>query len=475
MLVAGSTLAGAGSALAAVAADDPDWRARFDARRPPNIVLILADDLGYGDLGCYGQEKIRTPHLDRLAAEGMLFTQCYAGSTVCAPSRASLMTGRHTGHTRIRGNGNVPLAPEDVTLAEVLQESGYDTCAIGKWGLGLENTTGAPHLQGFNEWLGYLSQKHAHDYYPAYLWRTSLANEVVENAMVLDGNLDGAKGLYSHDLFTRAATNYVRGNRFRPFFLYLALTLPHANNELGRKTGNGMEVPSAEPYTDKDWPEPEKNKAAMIGRLDRTVGALLRELQRLKIDTNTVIMFTSDNGPHREGGVDPKFFNSSGPLRGHKRDLYEGGIRVPLLVRWPGRVAAGTTNDLPVAFWDFLPTCAEIAGAEPPAGIDGISFLPSLLGLPQTNRHDFFYWEFHERGSRQAVRMRDWKAIRAAPGQPLELYDLSKDEGEKNNVAADHPSVAARIEAYLETARTESRRWPMRSADQGVLTPDGSR
>lgn len=453
----------ASSGLAAEGPRGNDWRERMLTNRPPNIVLIVADDLGYGDLGSYGQKRIKTPHLDRLAAEGMRFTQCYAGSTVCAPSRATLMTGQHTGHTRIRGNGNVPLAPADVTVAEVLQKAGYETGAIGKWGLGLEETTGTPHRQGFNEWFGYLSQKHAHDYYPTYLWRSSVANDQLENALVLDRNLDGAKGVYAPDLFTLAATNFVRNNRFKPFFLYLPLTFPHANNELGRETGNGMQVPNAQPYEKEDWPAPEKNKAAMITRLDQTVGAVLQELERIEVAHHTVVLFTSDNGPHREGGVDPEFFDSSGPLRGLKRDLYEGGIRVPLIVRWPGRVAAGSTNDLPVAYWDFMPTLAEIAEVNPPAGIDGLSFLPSLLGNEQTNRHDFFYWEFHEGGTQQAVRMNDWKAVRRAPGAPLELYDLSRDLGEKNDVAEKHPRVVARIENYLATARTKSEHWPVRS------------
>ncbi len=440
---------------AAVAPQRPLY-AKLLAERKPNIIFILADDLGYGDLGCYGQKKIKTPNLDQLAAEGMRFTQCYAGSTVCAPSRACLMTGLHTGHARIRGNAAVPLRAEDVTVAEVLKPAGYTNGVIGKWGLGLENTTGTPGRQGFDEWLGYLSQTHAHDYYPTQLWRNA-------DMLMREKNFYDYQGEYSHDFFTQAATNFVRIYQRRPFFLYLAYTIPHANNELKDR---GMQVPSDAPYSNEDWPQPEKNKAAMITRLDDDVGRLMAELKRRQLDTNTVVFFASDNGPHKEGGVNPDFFNSSGPLRGIKRDMYEGGIRVPMIVRWTGRIPAGAVNDQVWAFWDFLPTAAEIAGVKPPPGLDGISMLPALLGQKQTNQHDFLYWEFHERGSKQAVRMGDWKAVLLEPGQPLELYDLKADLGETNNVAADHPSVVARIEAFLKTARTESDRWPMRSARQ---------
>ena len=426
--------------------------------KKPNIIFILADDLGYGDLGCYGQTKIKTPNIDRLAAEGMRFTQFYAGSTVCAPSRSALMTGQHTGHTRIRGNDAYPLRPEDVTVAEVLQKAGYKTGAFGKWGLGLANTTGTPNKQGFEEWFGYLSQTHAHDYYPTELFRN-------DEKMFFDENSGGRKGMYSHDLVTKSATNYVRVTRFFSFFMFLAYTVPHANNELGKKTGNGMEVPSDAPYTKEDWPQPEKNKAAMITRLDRDIGRLIEHLQKLKIDDNTIIFFTSDNGPHKEGGVKPEFFNSSGGLRGIKRDLYEGGIRVPMIVRWPGKIPAGKVSDQIWAFWDFLPTAAEIAGeTNKLSNVDGISMLPTLLGQKQTNQHEFLYWEFHEGGTKQAVRMGDWKAVRLAPKKPLDLYNLKTDLAEINNVAAQHSDIVAKIEDYLLTARTESERWPIRTA-----------
>ncbi|MEW6157086.1 MAG: arylsulfatase [Verrucomicrobiota bacterium] len=415
----------------------------------PNILFILADDLGYGDLGSYGQKKIQTPNLDRLALEGMRFTQAYAGSTVCAPSRCALLTGKHTGHCRIRGNAKVPLELEDITIAEVLKSAGYRTAAIGKWGLGLENSSGHPRKQGFDEWLGYLDQTHAHDYYPTNLWRN-------ENSWTVRHNLNQQQGQYSHDLFTRAAQNFIRINRNNPFFLYLAYTIPHANNELKEK---GMQVPSDEPYSKENWPQPEKNKAAMITRLDRDVGVLLNQITEYGLDRQTIIFFTSDNGPHKEGGVDPKILESSGPLRGIKRDLYEGGIRVPMIVRWTGRIKPGVVSDFPWAFWDVLPTCAEIAGVKPPKEIDGISVLPTLLGKPQAP-HEFFYWEFHEKGFKQAVRMGDWKAVRLAQDQPLELYHLKHDPAEKENVADKNPEVIAKVEEYLKAARTENPHWP---------------
>ena len=437
---------------------------RAKAQGKPNIIFILADDLGYGDPGCYGQKKIKTPNIDRLAAEGMVFTQCYAGSTVCAPSRCSLMTGMHTGHARIRGNARVPLEPGDVTVAEILKPAVYNTAIIGKWGLGNEGTAGVPNRHGFDEWFGYLDQVHAHNYYPEYLWRN-------QRQWQLRGNADGRKGQYSHDLFTRAALNFIRINQKHPFFLYLAYTIPHANNELKDK---GMEVPGDAPYSKEDWPQQEKNKAAMIARLDVDVGKILEKLKELKIDQDTILFFSSDNGPHKEGGVDPKFFQSSGPLRGIKRDLYEGGIRVPMIVRWPGRIKAGSTQDQVWAFWDFMPTAAELAGVKPPKGIDGISVVPTLFGMKQTNQHDFLYWEFHERGFQQAVRAGDWKAIKPGTDKPLELYNLKTDPAERENVADQHPEVVAKMGAYLKIAWTESKDWPIKPSPQEKTTGPGN-
>ncbi len=443
---------------------------KAEAREPagkPNIIFILADDLGYGDLGCYGQKQIQTPNIDRLAAEGMRFTDHYAGTTVCAPSRCSLMTGLHTGHTYVRGNrevqpmGQLPLPEDTVTLPKMLKQAGYRTALVGKWGLGGPDSTGTPNKQGFDYFFGYLCQRHAHNYYPEFLFRNDqrvpLKNEVP------GGRADGAgvatkKVEYSADLVEQEALQFVEENKTRPFFLYWAATLPHANNEGGK---NGMEVPDYGPYAAKDWPEPDKGRAAMITRLDRGVGRLTQQLKDLGLDANTLVCFASDNGPHREGGANPNFFDSNGPLRGIKRDLYEGGIRVPLIARWPGRIKPGAQTDHICAFWDWLPTLAELAGVRPPANTDGISLVPTLLGEPSQKGHEFLYWEFHEGGSIQAVRMGRWKAVRPF-GRPLELYDLQTDIGETHNVADDHPDVVAKIEKYLTTVRTESEFWPLK-------------
>ena len=440
------------------------------APRRPNIIFILADDLGYGDLGCYGQTRIKTPNLDQLAAEGIRFTDCYAGSTVCAPSRAALMLGQHTGHVFLRGNSeSQPLRPEHVTVVKVLHAAGYRTAMIGKWALGDEATTGLPELQGFDEVVGYLNQTHAHDYYTDYLWRHDPVSGF-HGRITLYGNLGGKHGDYTHDLFTKAALNFVKNNkpdqfnRYRPFFLYLAYTIPHANNEEGRRTGNSMQVPSAAPYTDEPWTAQEKNKAAMITRLDADIGRLREKLKELKIDTTTVIFFTSDNGPHAEG-VDPKFHSSAGPLRGIKRDLYEGGIRVPMIVYWPAKIRPEQVSNFAWANWDFLPTAADIALTPAPKGIDGISIYPLLTGQVQRNRHEFLYWEFHERGFQQAARMGDWKAVRPQADEALELYNLKTDIGEQVNVAKSNPEVVAQFEAYFQTARTESPNWPIKKPE----------
>ncbi len=430
-----------------------------DATKPPNIVFIMADDLGYGDVGCYGQQTIQTPVIDRLASEGLRCTACYAGSTVCAPSRCVLMTGLHTGHARIRGNALVPLEPGDVTVAEVLKSAGYVTGIFGKWGLGEPETTGTPNRQGFDQWFGYLNQRNAHNYYPEYLWRNT-------ERVPLAGNRDGRRTQYSADLIMDEALRFIRDVGDEPFFFYLAVTLPHANNERGRKTGNGMEIPSDEPYSDRDWPQQQKNHAAMITRFDADVGRVMRALKQRGIDEHTIVFVTSDNGPHREGGADPEFFHSSGPLRGIKRSLTDGGIRVPMIVRWPNMIDAGTTSDEPWSFQDFLPTAAELADVDPPPGIDGISMIPTLLGPQRAGRaqqaHAYLYWEFHERGFKQAVRMGPWKGIRVKRSKPLELYNVVADIGEKNNVAAEHQAVVAKIESILETARTPSLHWPVK-------------
>ncbi len=420
----------------------------------PNIVFIMADDLGYGDLGCYGQKVIRTPRIDRLAAEGMRFTDCYAGSTVCAPSRCALMTGLHTGHCRVRSNARVPLEPQDVTVAEVLRSAGYATGIVGKWGLGEPDTTGIPTRQGFDYWFGYLNQAHAHNYYPEYLWRNE---ERVALENVAEGGVATKRVTYSADLFAREAIEFLERSKEQPFFLYLALTLPHANNEAGKQ---GMEVPSDAPYSAEPWPQAQKNHAAMITYLDTQVGEVLDKLNELGLTDDTIVFFTSDNGPHREGGADPEFFHSSGPLRGFKRALYDGGTRVPMIVRYPGKVAAGSTSGQVWAFWDVLPTLAELAGAEAPKSIDGISMVPTLLGTGTVGRtqqqHEYLYWEFPERGFSQAIRLGNWKAVRNKPEAKLELFDLSTDLGERHDVAGEHPDVVKQAEQILAAARTKS-------------------
>jgi len=458
---------GAASILPSCASEG--WTAGIKGKRP-NIIFILADDLGYGDLGCFGQQTIQTPNIDQLAAEGMRFTDHYAGSTVCAPSRCCLMTGLHTGHALVRGNANVPLRPSDVTVAELLKQAGYTTGIIGKWGLGEADSTGIPNRQGFDYWFGYLNQRHAHNYYPKFLWRNEqkveLANEVNHNIGGRDrtpGGVATKRVEYSHDLFAKEALRFVEKNKDNTFFLYLPFTIPHANNEAGNK---GMEVPSYGPYTDKDWPDPQKGHAAMITRMDGDIGRLMAKLKMLGLDENTFVFFSSDNGPHKEGGADPAFFNSSGPLRGYKRALYEGGIRVPTIARWPGKIKAGSVTNHISAFWDFLPTCCDLAGINTPEDIDGISMLPTLLGQSsKQKKHEFLYWEFHEQGKRQAVRMGDWKGIRQNvaknPNSPIELYYLKNDIGEQNNVAKQHPQIVAKIEDLMRSARTPSEHWPL--------------
>lgn len=433
-----------------------------DARRP-NIVFILADDLGYGDLGCYGQQRVNTPNIDRLAGQGVRFTDCYAGSTVCAPSRCSLMTGLTTGHSRVRGNALVPLRPQDVTVAELLHSAGYSTGIIGKWGLGEAGTTGTPNRKGFDLWFGYLNQKHAHNYYPDYLWENDHLLPIAGN--VVSAGVATQRAQYSHDLFAARALAYLEDHRSEPFFLYLTFTIPHANNEAKNQ---GMEVPSDEPYSHESWPQVERNHAAMITRLDGDVGRFLGRLDQLGLAENTIVFFASDNGPHREGGHSETFFNSAGPLRGYKRSMHDGGIRVPMIVRWTGQIEPGRVDHFPWAFWDFLPTAAELAGVPVSTKIDGISVVPELLGEAKAGRpqqsHEYLYWEFYEGGFKQALRMGNWKAVRERLGGPIELYDLASDLGEQHDVAQEHPDVVTKIEKLLAAAHTDSPDFPVRPA-----------
>lgn len=439
------------------------------AAEMPNIVLILADDLGYGDLSCYGQKKFATPNLDKLAADGIRFTQAYAGSTVCAPSRCTLMTGLHTGHCRTRGNGggggprsNVPLTPDDPCVAELLRKGGYRTALIGKWGLGEAGSTGIPTKKGFEHFFGYLNQHHAHNYYPDFLWRNE-TRVPIDNPQSKVENVAEKFNVYVPDLLLADALKFIDEKKNEPFFLFFSTTVPHANNEKTRATGEGNEVPADyAPFSKENWPQAEKNKAAMITRLDADIGKLLAKLREHGLDEKTVVIFSSDNGPHQEGGNKVEFFNSSGPFRGFKRNLTDGGIRVPTIVRWTGTAKPGTVSDHVWAFWDFLPTACDLASFEKPRGLDGISIWPTITGRGQQPKHEFLYWEFHEGGTIQAVRHGNWKALRLAPGRPLELYDVVKDPIEKQNVAAEHPQVIERIETYLKTARTESKEFPIR-------------
>jgi len=429
----------------------------------PNVILIMADDLGYGDLSCYGQRHFATPHLDRLAREGMRFTDFYAGSTVCAPSRCVLMTGYHTGHCQIRGNARQPLRPQDLTVAEVLRQAGYRTGLFGKWGLGEEGSTGYPTRKGFDEFFGYANQHHAHNYYPSFLLRGDeripLRNVVPDENPVGSGRAT-EKVEYSHDLIIREAFDFVaRQPTGKPFFLFLSLTIPHANNEAGQE---GMEVPDLGAFAALPWPAARQAHAAMITHMDRDIGRLRAELEKQGLERNTLILFSSDNGPHNEGGYRATMNDSSGPLRGTKRDLYEGGIRVPLIACWPGTIPAGTVSDRIGGFQDVMPTLAVLARAEAglPADIDGISFVPTLVGENARQRqHDVLYWAFYERGCAQAVRGGRWKLVEQPFGTPAQLFDLAEDPGEKNDVATEHPEVVERLKAALAEAYRCSDDW----------------
>jgi arylsulfatase A-like enzyme len=433
----------------------------------PNIVLIQADDLGYGDLSAYGQAQFQTPMLDRLAREGTRFTNYYAGSTVCAPSRAALMTGLHTGHASIRGNGEIPLPAEDVTVAMALRDAGYRTAVIGKWGLGHPGSTGQTDRKGFEHSFGFLDHRHAHRQFTDHLYRN---NARVETDVDKD---------YVNDLFTREASAFIEQSDPRPFFLYLNYTVPHAelrvpDDSLAPLRGRYPETPFVNARADgrgsgphnvslgyRSQPAPHAAFAAMITRMDRDIGTLADLIKARGLDSRTLVMFTSDNGPHQEGGADPAFFKSSGGLRGIKRDLYEGGIRVPMIARWPGTVPAGQVSAHVWAHWDIFPTAADLAGAAVPAGLDGASMARALRGQAQPPQ-EYLYWEFHERGFQQAVRMGKWKAVRPAKGAALELYDLEADPAEQQDVAAANGPVVQQIERYLATARTHSTQWPIK-------------
>ncbi len=441
--------------------------------RPPNVILILADDLGYGDLGCFGQKTLKTPRLDKMAAEGMKFTQFYAGCTVCAPSRSVLLTGRHMGRTVVRGNSAQPIIikPGQPTLASVLKKAGYATACVGKWGVGTPDNFTNPNDVGFDHFYGYVNMWHAHNFYPEFLIRNGkvfpLKNVVAEKwRRWQDPRLPQAgrgvavkKVEYAPDLLIEDALRFIRENHKKPFFLYFAMNVPHANNEAGNK---GMEVPELGKFASKDWPEPEKGFAAMIQNIDRDTGRVLDLLEELRIEKDTLVLFTSDNGPHQEGGHRADFFDSNGPLRGTKRDLTEGGIRVPTIGWWPGTIEAGTDNEHISAFWDILPTYCDLAGIKAPKKTDGISFAPSLRGESQ-EAHEYLYWEFHAQGGKQAVRKGKWKGIRKNinknPEGPILLYNLDEDIGETKNIAAQHPEITRDLSRIMAEAHEPNPRF----------------
>lgn len=450
----------------------------------PNIIYILADDLGYGDLGCYGQQIIRTPNIDKLAQNGMLFTDHYAGSSVCAPSRAALMLGQHTGHNRVRGNYEkgprgfgacLELLDENVTIAEVLKTQGYNNAIIGKWGMGMDGTSGEPNKQGFDYSYGFLNQGHAHFQYPSFLFQNGERIEIPENKGL-------ANKSFSNDLFTKEAVGFVEKNQNDPFFLYLAYTTPHAemllpesdifNSYKGVVNEIAYKKPGIPDTTDnnkgayRSQEFPAAAYAAQITHLDSCVGVLVQKLKEMGLEENTLIMFSSDNGPHAEGGANPRYFQSSGPLRGKKRDLYEGGIRVPFIAKWPRVIKENTISDQISAFWDMFPTFAEVADAtyEP---VDGISLLPTLKGNDkEQNDHEYLYWEFHENPTtNQAIRKGKWKAVRMDPDGEVELYDLSNDIGETKNVADLHPEILKEMTNLLDNTRTPHEIWKMRGSN----------
>jgi arylsulfatase A-like enzyme len=445
-----------------------------NAQSKPNVIYVMADDLGYGDLGVYGQKIIQTPNLDRMAREGMRFTQMYAGSTVCAPSRAVLMTGKHMGHVSVRGNAvrarinDQALRKGERTIAHVFKDAGYATALFGKWGLGEIGSDGHPNKMGFDEFFGVLNQHHAHNFYPSWLIHNSEKYPLRNVAEVEDKERgDGwarEKIDYAPDVIFAKSLEWIEQNKAKPFFLYLASTLPHANNEASSAVGDGQEVPDYGIYKDKPWPNPDKGQAAMITRLDAQVGQLLAKLKALGIEKNTLVIFTSDNGPHEEGKQDIKRFNPSGPLRGTKRALYEGGVRVPFIARWPGKIKAGVTSDHIGYFGDVMATVSELTRQPVKAGLDSISFAPVLMNQPkQQQQHKYVYFEFYEQGGRQSVRFGNWKAIR----EPMftgkvQLFDLAKDLGETNNLADANPQIVQQAIAYMNEAHVEDPMWQVR-------------
>lgn len=448
---------------------------KVELEKKTNIIFILADDLGYGDLGFLGQEYIETPNIDRLAKEGMFFTNHYSGATVCAPSRSSFLTGLHTGHTPIRGNrevepeGQYPMPDSIPSIAGMMETAGYVTGAFGKWGLGFIGTSGDPSHQGFDQFYGYNCQRYAHRYYPAHLWHN-------DEKVMLEGNGWVERAVYAPDVIQKETISFIENNKDNPFFLYMPIVMPHAElaapddevfQKYRAKFGEELAFPArkgSEYGVDlnisayQSQPYPHATFAAMVERIDLYLGEVLAKLEELGLSENTLIVFASDNGPHQEGGADPEFFDSNGPFRGYKRDLYEGGVRTPMIAWWPGKIKAGSQSDHISAFWDLLPTFADVAGAEVPSSIDGISFLPTLMDQKDQKQHEFLYWEFHEQGGKQAVRQGKWKAVKlqvfGSENPTIELYDLSVDIGEENNIAAENPEKVKELEDLMNASHT---------------------
>ncbi len=444
-------------------------------KRKPNIIYILADDLGYAELGCYGQDKIRTPSLDIMAKKGLRFTQHYAGNAVCAPSRCVLMTGLHSGHAQIRNNsevkpdGQLPIAANTLTIARILRQLGYTTGMIGKWGLGNHDSPGDPQKQGFDHVFGYYCQRHAHNHFPKFLWRNA-------KQVPLEGNPGGAKGkTHSHDLFEKESLDFIRNNKDKSFFLYLPFIIPHValqTNEESLKEYQGKfeETPYLGKKGYQPHPTPRAAYAAMVSQMDRTVGRIVDLLAQLGLAEDTIVIFSSDNGPTHTGvgGSDSIFFRSAGVLRGFKGSLFEGGVRVPMIVYWPGRTAPGRTTDHISGFQDVLPTLCDIAGAKTPKGLDGISMLPTILGKGEQKQHEFLYWEFPGYGGQQAVRMGDWKAIRQNMNKgnlTLQLFNLAKDIGETTNVAAENPAIVERALRIMREQHVPSKLFAFKAID----------
>ena len=458
--------------------------------RQPNIVLIVADDLGYGELGCYGQQWIKTPNIDQLAADGMRFTQFYSGSPVCAPSRCTLMTGKHTGHAATRNNGapkhlehlrekfgwefkgQNPMPPEEVLLSEILKQRGYATAAIGKWGLGHFGTTGDPTVRGIDLFYGFNSQSHAHNHYPKFLWRNRTKVRFPGNDRTLSGET------FSQDKFAEVALQFIKDHQKQPFFLYLPFAIPHLGIQVPQSSLAQYEDKIPEQNDESRYgkhyvrhPKPRAGYAAMVSHMDRDIGNIMQLVDQLGLAEDTIFLFSSDNGPtyNRLGGSDSDFFNSSGPLRGRKGSVLEGGIRVPLIVKWPDKIQAGSTTNHQAAFWDILPTVCEILNEQPPSEIDGISIAPTLMNEGEQLQHDYLYWEFPAYGGQQAVRVGDWKAIRSEINQgnmKLQLYNLAEDLGEKNDLASKHPDRVAEMERIMVEAHIPSERFPLFASEK---------